>query len=387
MENYKVLELIGKGNFGSIHKILRISDNKVLVWKELDYGKMTEKEKHNIVSEVNILRELRHPNIVRYYDRIIDKKNTKIYIIMEYCSGGDIGKLIKTLKNKKEYFSEEIIWKIFIQLILALYECHNHKEGKILHRDIKPSNVFLDSEKNVKLGDFGLSRMLSNESNFAYSHVGTPYYMSPEQIEEMKYDDKSDIWSLGCFLYELVSLNPPFDAANQLSLALKIKAGKVNPLPKQFSFELNNVIMWMLSVNMNNRPSIDDLINYPPVHVRIRERKLKDYYLKIKKLEDNVKEREKSLIEKEKSLSEKENENKIMEQKILKEKENIKDMERMLEEREKKLEEREKIIEEKEKEIEMRMENINTNLKGINNIIIESNNQNYQNTKNNNLKD
>ena len=95
MENYKVLELIGKGNFGSIHKICRISDNKVLVWKELDYGKMTEKEKHNIVSEVNILRELRHPNIVRYYDRIIDKKNTKIYIIMEYCSGEDIGKLIK----------------------------------------------------------------------------------------------------------------------------------------------------------------------------------------------------------------------------------------------------------------------------------------------------
>ena len=80
MDNYEVLDLIGKGNFGSISKILRKSDNKILVWKELDYGRMTEKEKQNIVSEVNILHELHHPNIVRYYDRIIDKKDTKIYI-------------------------------------------------------------------------------------------------------------------------------------------------------------------------------------------------------------------------------------------------------------------------------------------------------------------
>ncbi len=158
---------------------------------------MSEKEKQHIVSEVNILRELKHPNIVRYYDRIIDKKNTKIYIIMEYCEGGDIGALIKRCKKNKEYIAEDVIWKIFTQLVLALHECHTRKEGKVLHRDLKPSNVFLDSENNVKLGDFGLSRVLSNESTFAYSHVGTPYYMSPEQIDEMRYNEKSDIWSLG----------------------------------------------------------------------------------------------------------------------------------------------------------------------------------------------
>ena len=145
-----------------------ISDNKILVWKELDYGKMEEKDKHHIVSEVNILRELHHPNIERYYDRIIDKKNTKIYIIMEYCSGCDIGQLIKRCRRNRELIEEEIIWKIFIQVILALNACHNFKEGKILHRDIKQSNVFLDNENNVKLGDFGLSKILSNESNFAF---------------------------------------------------------------------------------------------------------------------------------------------------------------------------------------------------------------------------
>ena len=101
MDDYEVLGLIGKGNFGSISKILRKSDNKILVWKELDYGLMSEKEKQNIVSEVNILKELHHPNIVQYYDRIIDKQNQKIYIIMEYCEGGDIGKIMIKIKELK----------------------------------------------------------------------------------------------------------------------------------------------------------------------------------------------------------------------------------------------------------------------------------------------
>ena len=81
-----------------------------------------------------------------------------------------------------------------------------------MHRDIKPSNIFLDKKENVKLGDFGLSRIMGDESLFAFTHVGTPFYMSPEQISESRYNEKSDIWSVGCILYELVSLRPPFEA-------------------------------------------------------------------------------------------------------------------------------------------------------------------------------
>jgi NIMA (never in mitosis gene a)-related kinase len=103
------------------------------VWKELNYGKMSEKEKQMIVSEVNILRELRHPNIVKYYDRIIDKEQSKIYIVMEYCEGGDISKMIKNCKKEKTFIPEEIIWSILAQMIAALGVCHNRKEGKILH--------------------------------------------------------------------------------------------------------------------------------------------------------------------------------------------------------------------------------------------------------------
>ena len=350
MEDYEVLGLIGKGNFGSISKILRKSDNKILVWKELDYGLMSEKEKQNIVSEVNILKELHHPNIVQYYDRIIDKKNQKIFIIMEYCEGGDIGNIIKKLKKTNEHFPEELIWKFFIQILLALKTCHYHKEGKILHRDIKPSNVFLDSENNAKLGDFGLSRMLSEENNFAISRVGTPYYMSPEQIEDMRYNEKSDIWSLGCFLYELATFNPPFTATNQLSLALKIKSGNVANIPNIYSQELSSVIMCLMRVNPENRPNAEEITNYPPVIIRIRERKLKEHYLKIKKKEANLQKREEIVILKEEEIKNKEKKIEERENEI-----NIK--EEKLDNKELELHKREMMVEIKEKELLEKEEN------------------------------
>lgn len=175
---------------------------------------MGEKEKQQVVGEVNILRELKHQHVVKYYDRIIDKANTKIYIIMEYCEGGDLANLIKSCKPSQDYLPEELIWRILGQVVSALYACHNRKEGRILHRDLKPGNVFLDSNKNVKLGDFGLSKIMGQESVFAKTHVGTPYYMSPELIEGAPYNEKSDIWSAGCVIYELAALRAPFEATN-----------------------------------------------------------------------------------------------------------------------------------------------------------------------------
>ncbi len=221
-------------------------------------------------TQVNILRELRHPHIVRYYDRIIDKAATKLYIVMEYCEGGDLGAVIKKARREGGAVEEDVVWKVLAQITAALKECHRHREAApaagsggggapgstpklkpILHRDLKPGNIFLDGAQNVKIGDFGLAKELASESKFAYTNVGTPFYMSPEMINEMRYNEKSDIWALGCLVFELCALVPPFEAQNQLALAVKINAGKFNRIPARYSEDLYRAIRWMLQVDVS----------------------------------------------------------------------------------------------------------------------------------------
>merc|ERR1740130_951281 len=269
MENYEPLEIVGKGSFGTVQRIRRKSDRRVFVWKVLDYGKMSEKEKHLLVAEVNILREFRHPHIVRYYDRIIDKGRTKIYIVMEYCAGGDLAAYIKKCRREKRRIDEAVIWKVFLQTSLALHDCHSRKEGTVLHRDLKPANIFLDANHNVKLGDFGLARVLGSDSLFARTHVGTPYYMSPEQISKKSYNEKSDVWALGCILYEMACLQVPFEAANEAQLATKIKAGRIHKIPSSYSDSIARIIYSMIQVDMTKRPQIMDLLRLPQSSSRL----------------------------------------------------------------------------------------------------------------------
>jgi len=315
---YEVVTAIGKGSFGVVSKIKRKSDGKVLVWKELDYGRMNEKEKQQLVVEVNILRDLKHPHIVRYYDRIIDKKAAKIYIIMEYCEGGDMRTLLRKCKKDRDYIAEDVIWKIFTQILLALSECHSKKSGKILHRDLKPANIFLDGENNIKLGDFGLSRVMSDQSMFAETHVGTPYYMSPEQINESKYNEKSDIWSAGCLLYEIAALRPPFEASNHLSLAIKIREGKFERLPQRYSEDLQKVLELMLNLDSEKRPSAEDLLKIPQIAMRIKEKKLRDKLSQVKQIEEEIRKKEEDLKKLESYVEQKEKKLNLAESKLIK---------------------------------------------------------------------
>uniref|UniRef100_A0A671QKG3 non-specific serine/threonine protein kinase n=1 Tax=Sinocyclocheilus anshuiensis TaxID=1608454 RepID=A0A671QKG3_9TELE len=254
---------IACGSYGKCQKIR---------WKVLDYGSTAEAEKQMLVSEVNLLRELKHPNIVRYYDRIIDKTNTTLYIVMEYCEGGDLASLINRSVFLqclfllhclcRRYLKEEFILRVMAQLSLALKECHGRSNGSstVLHSDLKPANIFLDVKQNVKLGDFGLARILNHDTSFAKTFVGTPYYMSPEQINRTSYNEKSDIWSLGCLLYELCALSPPFTAYNQTELAGKIREGKFRRIPYRYSNDLNTVLSKMLNLKDYLRPSVESIL-------------------------------------------------------------------------------------------------------------------------------
>ncbi|NXS08982.1 NEK2 kinase, partial [Neodrepanis coruscans] len=326
-DDYEVLLTIGTGSYARCRKVRRKADGKILVWKELDYGAMTEAEKQMLVSEVNLLRELRHPNIVRYYDRIIDRSSTTLYIVMEYCDGGDLASLIAKCA-KERHVKQAFILRVLTQLTMALKECHRRSDGGVtVHRDLKPANVFLDGKQNVKLGDFGLARILNHNTSFAKTFVGTPYYMSPEQVNYMAYNEKSDIWSLGCLLYELCALSPPFTACNQKELAEKIREGKFRRIPYHYSEQLNELLKEMLNVKDYCRPSVEDILQHPLIadlvteeqkqhsgrrYWRSREPERLQYsdatVSELKQKEQQLQEREQAIKEREQRLEQRERE-------------------------------------------------------------------------------
>lgn len=151
---------------------------------------------------------------------------------MEFCECGDLASAIKDRKKIEGTFTEEEILNWFIQICIALEYIHGRK---ILHRDIKSQNIFLTSNGTVKLGDFGISKLLESTNEAAMTVVGTPYYMSPEVCENKPYTFKSDVWALGCVLYELCTLQHAFSASNLLGLVYKIVQGTIDPIPTTYS--------------------------------------------------------------------------------------------------------------------------------------------------------
>ncbi|KAL7409088.1 kinase-like domain-containing protein [Mrakia frigida] len=274
LDNYEERELIGQGSFGIIHKVQRKADGMIFAQKQLNFSKMNQKDKQQLVAEVNILNKLSHPHIVGYVERILDAERGILYLIMEYCGGGDLSHLIRECERTNQSFPEDTIWSYFCQIVQALGHCHStggEDEGgdgrereRVLHRDLKPDNVFLDDNReNVKLGDFGLSKSMGAAA-FANTYVGTPYYMSPELFNESAYDAKSDIWALGCVIYEMVALHPPFHLAKTHNdLANQLRSRRIPPLPRNVSPHLSQIIMKMLSFDPAQRPSAKELMQLP----------------------------------------------------------------------------------------------------------------------------
>ncbi|GAA5988132.1 hypothetical protein JCM10908_002078 [Rhodotorula pacifica] len=305
-DSYESSDIIGHGSFGIIRKVVRKADGQVLARKELNYGRMDERDLKQLTEEVNILETLgSNDNIVRYYERFVDKPNNMLYILMEYCAGGDLAGVIQRCRKTNCILPEDVVWAYLTQITLALHDCHSETDAKgnkkpvILHRDIKPENVFLDERNNLKLGDFGLSKAMQ-QAAMTQTYVGTPYYMSPELINGQPYDVKSDIWALGCLIYELCAGHPPFhEARTQPDLAVMIREGKIPDLPKPYSSHLGQVVKAMLRQNPKERPNTSQIKSLDSVKLQIRALELRKASRELRMRDQHVTAREKDLLARE----------------------------------------------------------------------------------------
>ena len=264
---YKVLKLLGEGSFGRAYLCENISDNSQCVIKQIPLNDLDEDEKKDALNEVLILKKVNHSNIIKFLDVFKSSKpvNT-LNIVTEYADDGDLNQKIKKLQNKKSPFTEKEILNYLTQICLALN--HIHKK-KIIHRDLKSGNIFLTKSGLVKLGDFGISKGFKNTWEKAKTKVGTPYYLSPEIINDKPYDSKSDIWALGVLLYEMMTFKMPFNANSFAALSLKILRGIYQPPPSYYSKELINLVKVCLNLEPKKRPSAETILKMEFIKKRI----------------------------------------------------------------------------------------------------------------------
>ncbi|KAH8419852.1 hypothetical protein KR009_003299 [Drosophila setifemur] len=272
LQDYEVLAVMGNGSFGTCYKVRDKETGELYAWKGMNYDELDEAKCDALVSEISVLRQLQHPNIVQYYHHLVNREAKSVYIVMECCAGGDLAQLVQKARSQRRRFEERYIWRVLFQLCRALQVCHNKiPNGTILHRDIKPANIFLDASGNAKLGDFGLARMLRRDQSFAASFVGTPHYMSPELVRGRQYDRKSDVWAVGCLIYEMCALRPPFRGRAFDQLSEKIAQGEFSRIPAIYSADLQEIIAFMLAVDHEQRPGIEVIIRHPLVVRNISE--------------------------------------------------------------------------------------------------------------------
>ena len=265
LKDYEILKKLGDGAYSIVYKVKRVSDQEIYALKKVRLLKLKEKEKRNALNEIRFLASIKHANIIAYKEAFFDENSQSLCLVMEYADGGDLLEKIKLYQKKGNYMSESFIWNILIQLARGLRCLH---DMDIVHRDLKSANVFLCTDGKVKLGDMNVSKIA--KECLLHTQTGTPYYASPEVWRDMPYDYKSDLWSLGCVVYETVCLKPPFRADDMQGLYKKVIKGEYPPIPKTFSYDLAQIIENLIQLNPNNRLKCSQIIALPSVTRHIK---------------------------------------------------------------------------------------------------------------------
>ncbi|CAM9358230.1 unnamed protein product [Bubo scandiacus] len=260
---YCFLRAVGKGSYGEVSLVRHQQDSKQYVIKKLNLKNASNRERKAAEQEAQLLSQLKHPNIVTYRESW-QGEDGLLYIVMGFCEGGDLYHKLKEQKGKLLPENQVVEW--FVQIAMALQYLH---EKHILHRDLKTQNVFLTRTNIIKVGDLGIARVLENQYDMASTLIGTPYYMSPEVFSNKPYNYKSDVWALGCCVYEMATLKHAFNAKDMNSLVYRIIEGKLPPMPKDYSPQLVEIIRTMLSKKPEERPSVKSILRQPYIKHQI----------------------------------------------------------------------------------------------------------------------
>lgn len=269
-DHYDVVRPIGSGSFGQVFLVLHRRERRHYVMKSIELKSTTLEGREAAELEVRLLSAMRHPNIVSYRESFVNAAG-HLCIFMEYCEHGDVFTYLQEAKKAGKVPDESRLLEWFIQLSLALHALHFKK---ILHRDLKTQNIFLTGNKDqnmfaLKLGDFGIATVLNSTLELAKTQIGTPFYMSPELINNKPYSYKSDIWGLGCVLYEIINGQRAFDAQGLNGLALKIIKGHYTPITSNCSAATRSLIKSMLNRNPKNRPTLKEILHLSSIRPRI----------------------------------------------------------------------------------------------------------------------
>ena len=267
LDDFNIERVIGKGSFGSVYLVKRKADNKLYALKTVFLEKLNQKEKENSVNEVRLLASVSHPNVIGYKEAFLDDKNNSLNIIMEYADDGDLQTKISKKRKEQKTFNEKLIWLYSIQMIEGLKALH---DKKIMHRDLKSANIFLSSNKNqCKLGDMNESKIIKEK--FLTTQTGTPYYASPEVWKDEPYSYKSDLWSIGCVIYEMCALRPPFNGKDLDELFENVCKGKIKRISSIYSDELWKMILMLLQNDVEKRVDCDGFLNSEIIQNKIKE--------------------------------------------------------------------------------------------------------------------
>ena len=264
MNGFEIIEKLGDGAYSVVYKVKRKEDSNIYALKKVKLKGLSDKEKQNALNEVRILASVKSPFVISYKEAFIEEETETLCIVMEYADKGDLYQKIVHLKKIGCLIDEIDAWKIFIQMTRGLKSLH---DLKILHRDLKSANIFLFSDGTAKIGDLNVSKVA--RKGLGYTQTGTPYYASPEVWDEKPYDNKSDIWSLGCVTYEMLTLHPPFRAKDMEQLYNTVIKGQYKKIGDKYSKDMNDIIDYLLKVNPKERPNCDDILKHPLVKKRL----------------------------------------------------------------------------------------------------------------------